>query len=102
MTNAGGWRGSWSLDIGHWGFFGHWSLRHWSFPRTTDLKATLMKKTNPTLLVLLFLLTLSPLAALAQTTAYPPERLAFQGFAADGNGVGLATNAPKNYDIIFR
>jgi len=61
-----------------------------------------MKKTNPTLLVLLFLLALSPLAVLAQSTAYPPERLAFQGFAADGNGVALATNAPKNYDIIFR
>jgi len=61
-----------------------------------------MKKTNPTLLVLLFLLALSPLAVLAQSTAYPPERVAFQGFAADGNGAALATNAPKNYDIIFR
>ncbi len=32
---------------------------------------------------------------------YPPERLTYQGYLVDGNGVALATNAPKNYDVIF-
>jgi hypothetical protein len=40
--------------------------------------------------------------ALAQANANPPERLTYQGFLADGNGTALATNAPKNYDVVFR
>ena len=40
--------------------------------------------------------------AFAQANANPPERLAYQGFAVDANGIPLATNAPKNYDVIFR
>jgi microcystin-dependent protein len=32
----------------------------------------------------------------------PPDRMTYQGYLADGNGVALATNAPKNYDVIFR
>lgn len=38
----------------------------------------------------------------AQTTPYPPGQISYQGFLVDANGVALATNAPKNYDIIFR
>jgi hypothetical protein len=53
-------------------------------------------------LALLCLMAFAPLGLEAQTTAYPPERIAYQGFATDGNGVALATNAPKNYDIVFR
>src|SRR5262245_6379494 len=41
-------------------------------------------------------------SALAQANANPPERLAYQGYLVDANGVALATNAPRNYDIIFR
>src|SRR6185436_1474349 len=40
--------------------------------------------------------------AFAQGNANPPERLAYQGYLVDGNGNALATNAPKNYDVIFR
>ncbi len=32
----------------------------------------------------------------------PPDRLTYQGYLVDGNGLALATNAPKNYDVIFR
>lgn len=32
----------------------------------------------------------------------PPERMTYQGFLVDGNGSALATNAPKNYDVVFR
>ncbi len=39
--------------------------------------------------------------ALAQATFNPPERMTYQGYLTDANGFPLATNAPKNYDIIF-
>jgi hypothetical protein len=32
----------------------------------------------------------------------PPALMSYQGYLADANGVPLATNAPKNYDVIFR
>ena len=40
--------------------------------------------------------------AFAQATPNPPERMAYQGYVVDANGNPLATNAPKNYDIVFR
>jgi hypothetical protein len=40
--------------------------------------------------------------AFAQANPNPPERLAYQGFLVDANGIALATNVPKNYDVIFR
>ncbi|NOS71207.1 MAG: hypothetical protein HOP33_14905 [Verrucomicrobia bacterium] len=57
---------------------------------------------SPAFLLSAFCFLLSPLVALAQANANPPERLTYQGFLADGNGVALATNAPKNYDVVFR
>lgn len=38
----------------------------------------------------------------AQPNAFPPGQISYQGFLVDANGVALATNAPKNYDVIFR
>lgn len=38
----------------------------------------------------------------AQANQSPPERLTYQGFLVDGNGVALGNSAPKNYDVIFR
>ncbi|HNQ87686.1 MAG TPA: tail fiber protein [Verrucomicrobiota bacterium] len=32
----------------------------------------------------------------------PPDRMTFQGFLTDGNGVALAPSAPKNFDVVFR
>ena len=32
----------------------------------------------------------------------PPALMTYQGFLTDGNGTALATNAPKNFDVIFR
>ncbi len=40
--------------------------------------------------------------AYAQANAHPPERLTYQGFLVDGNGLPLGNSAPKNYDVIFR
>jgi hypothetical protein len=38
----------------------------------------------------------------AQANPNPPTLMTYQGYLVDGNGVALATNAPKNYDVIFR
>ena len=51
---------------------------------------------------LLLLMAAAPHAAMAQATPTPPERMSYQGFVTDGNGVALGTNTPKNYDVIFR
>lgn len=32
----------------------------------------------------------------------PPERLTYQGFVVDADGVALGLSAPKNYDVVFR
>src|SRR5262245_31889079 len=53
------------------------------------------------LLAALALAVTAPRAA-AQATFNPPERMTYQGFLTDGNGVALGNNAPKNYDVIFR
>ena len=34
--------------------------------------------------------------------ANPPERMTYQGYLVDGNGVPLGNSAPANYDVIFR
>ena len=34
--------------------------------------------------------------------ANPPDRMTYQGYLADANGNPLATNAPVNYDVVFR
>ncbi|MFN0069231.1 MAG: hypothetical protein ACKVYV_16545, partial [Limisphaerales bacterium] len=53
------------------------------------------------LLAALALALAAPRAA-AQATPNPPERMTYQGFLTDGNGVALGAAAPKNYDVIFR
>ena len=47
-------------------------------------------------------LLLSGLRAQAQANANPPNFMTYQGYLVDGNGNALGTNAPKNYDVIFR
>jgi hypothetical protein len=47
-------------------------------------------------------LLLSALRAQAQANANPPNFMTYQGYLVDGNGNALGTNAPKNYDVIFR
>lgn len=68
------------------------------FPVSAPRFAVLRRLTT----ALLLLLACAPANTRAQTSANPPERIAFQGFLTDGTGVALATNAPKNYDLIFR
>jgi hypothetical protein len=38
----------------------------------------------------------------AQANSNPPERMTYQGFLVDGNGLALGNTAPRNYDIIFK
>lgn len=52
--------------------------------------------------VALLLLASSGLNLRAQSLPTPPERLTYQGFLADANGVALGNTGPKNYDVIFR
>jgi hypothetical protein len=51
---------------------------------------------------LVLMLAAAPRSALAQATPNPPDRLTYQGFLVDANGVALGATAPKNYDVIFR
>ncbi len=53
-------------------------------------------------LVPILLLLALPALVRAQPTPNPPGQISYQGFLVDANGIPLATNAPKNYDIIFR
>lgn len=51
---------------------------------------------------LVLLPVLAALSLRAQTTPNPPGQISYQGFLVDANGLALATNAPVNYDVIFR
>ena len=47
------------------------------------------------------------LGVLATATAFaadakPPERMTYQGYLTDSNGVPLGNSAPANYDVVFR
>lgn len=42
----------------------------------------------------------NPMYAIAVDT--PPEYMTYQGFLVDGDGKVLATNAPTNFDVVFR
>lgn len=44
---------------------------------------------------------LLPLAASA-ADSNPPDRLTYQSFLVDANGLALGNSAPKNYDVVFR
>ena len=48
------------------------------------------------------LVLLSALRLHAQANANPPGLMTYQGFLVDADGMPLGTNAPKNYDVIFR
>src|SRR3974377_1568353 len=53
-------------------------------------------------ILVLAALALAPLSLWAQPTPNPPGQISFQGFLTDANGIPLATNTPKNYDVNFR
>ncbi|MBI4325985.1 MAG: tail fiber protein [Chloroflexi bacterium] len=52
------------------------------------------------LLLLLALAAGAPPARAAN--AEPPDRLTYQGFVVDANGLALGNDAPKSYDVVFR
>jgi hypothetical protein len=61
-----------------------------------------MKRTTISLVLVGLALSLSPLPSHAQATPNPPGQISYQGFLTDANGLPLATNAPINYNVIFR
>lgn len=66
----------------------------------TTPKITALGRFLFTLLAACLISLLLPAGASAQN-AYPPERMSYQGYLVDGNGLPLATNTPKNYDVVF-
>ncbi|MBM3880724.1 MAG: hypothetical protein FJ387_13580 [Verrucomicrobia bacterium] len=42
------------------------------------------------------------LSASHAASSDPPERMSFQGYLTDANGVALGDTAPKNFDVVFR
>jgi hypothetical protein len=64
----------------------------------TSLNYPLLARAFP----LLVCLALAPLASYSQPTPNPPGQISYQGFLTDANGTALATNAPQNYDVVFR
>jgi hypothetical protein len=61
-----------------------------------------MTRRLQSLLGALLLATAAAGPAHAQATANPPERMTYQGFLVDANGLALGNNAPRNYDVVFR
>jgi hypothetical protein len=80
------------------------NFRH---PQSQNKSSIMKTRSHPAALCraiisILLLLALTAVRAPAQTTPNPPGQISYQGFLMDANGAALATNAPKNYDIIFR
>ncbi len=47
-------------------------------------------------------LVLTVVTGLGQVTPTPPERMTYQGFLVDADGVALGYGQPRNYDVEFR
>lgn len=53
--------------------------------------------------VIMFLFTfVTSTSVLHAADVNPPERMTYQGYLTDANGVPLGNTTPKNYDVIFR
>lgn len=61
-----------------------------------------MKTTQTQITTLTAALALTFACCAQAADANPPDRLTYQGYVVDGNGVPLGNAAPKNYDVIFR
>ena len=61
-----------------------------------------LKALRRTLPLLLLMFALRPDSTWAQATPTPPGQISYQGFLVDANGIPLATNTPRNYDLILR
>ena len=57
---------------------------------------------KPLRIIFAVLAAFAAVSAARATDANPPGTLTYQGYLTDGNGVALATNAPKNYNVVFR
>jgi microcystin-dependent protein len=69
--------------------------------KTHDALAALFRAAaTPSILALALALVGS--RALAQSTPEPPNRMTYQGFLTDANGVPLGETSPQNFDVIFR
>ena len=68
----------------------------------TTSKHSLRIKIMHISILVLFALTINVFRLQVVADDNPPERLSYQGFLVDANGVALGNSAPKNYDVIFR
>ena len=72
-------------------------------PSARIWRGAILAALKPVLLALCALLMAGAWEAQAQLpTANPPSLMTYQGYLVDANGAPLATNAPQNYDVIFR
>ena len=69
-------------------------------PAKLTTAGALLLRIRTAILLALALTASHPTARAAD--ANPPDRLTYQGFLVDANGVALGNTAPKNYDVIFR
>ena len=60
-----------------------------------------MKTKYLRLIVPSLILAVMPFVSLAQNQ-FPPGQISYQGFLTDANGAPLATNTPRNFNVIFR
>jgi hypothetical protein len=72
-------------------------------PSMQFLKTSCAAFIGPILLALSALVAATPQPVQGQVaSANPPKLMTYQGYLVDANGAPLATNAPQNYDVIFR
>lgn len=69
-------------------------------PMTSRIRSVQTAARRASVLFLLSLTAIVP--SLGAADANPPERMTYQGFLVDANGVALGNSAPRNYDVIFR
>lgn len=66
------------------------------------IQPTCFERLQAAVLLALLLVSISRVPSAQAADGNPPERLTYQGFLVDANGLALATSAPKNFDVVFR
>jgi hypothetical protein len=62
----------------------------------------MIKKYRNICIVMVVAIALGQVGVARAADANPPERMTYQGYLVDGNGVVLGKDVPVNYDVVFR